>query len=58
MSALEDALLNIFQNIERKRKAFEELFTAASFKNQKKRSLSLPAKRLVPFIRMQKVMWL
>jgi hypothetical protein len=51
-----DVLLNSFQNTERKRKPFEGLFTAGRFKNQKRKFLSLLARRPVPFIRIRRIM--
>jgi hypothetical protein len=58
MYASEDVLLNSFQNIERKRKRFEERSTKKKFMYQKRRSPSLHVKRLALFIRIRGVMWL
>jgi hypothetical protein len=54
------ALLNSFQNIEKKKRAFEGFSIRERWKESlpKKESLFLPARRPVPFNRIQKVMWL
>jgi hypothetical protein len=59
-SAFGVALLNSFQNIEKKKRAFEGLSIRERWKESlpKKGSLFLPAKKPVPFNRIQKVMWL
>jgi hypothetical protein len=59
-SAFGVAPLNSFPNTERKKRAFEELSIRKRWRKSlsKKESLCLPAKRLVPFNRIQEVMWL
>jgi hypothetical protein len=54
------ALLSSFPNTEKKKRAFEGLSIRERWKQSlpKKESLCLPAKWLVPFNRIQKVMWL
>jgi hypothetical protein len=60
MSVSGDALLNSFQNTERKRKASVGPSTEERFKKnlQRIKFLFLLARRLVPFVRIQGVMFL
>jgi hypothetical protein len=59
-SVFEGVLLNSFQNIEKKKRAFEGRFMMERLRESlsKKKSLSLPVRRPVPFNRIQKAMWL
>jgi hypothetical protein len=59
-SAFGVVLLNSFQNIEKKKRAFEGLSMVERLieSPSKKEFLSLHAKRPVPFNRIQKAMWL
>jgi hypothetical protein len=58
MSVSGGVLLNSFQNIERKRKAFEELSMTAKWRSHQKRRSFFPlAKMPAPFIKIQGAMW-
>jgi len=54
------ARLNLFQNIEKKKRASVELSIAKRWRESlpRKESLFLPARKPVPFNKIQKAMWL